>query len=312
MRIGIFTPPDRIGGQSLETLLRQVQQAERDDLASFWFVQLPTSGNDVLTTIAIAGQQTSRIELGTAVVPIYSRHPLAMAQQAATTQVAAGGRFSLGIGLSHKPVVESIMGLSYGKPAATMREYLSVLRPLIDQGQVNYTGQRYSVNGALQLTGATPFPILIAALAPRMLQIAGELADGTITWMAGRKTIETHIAPRINSAAAAAARPQPRICVALPVAVTDDTDAAKREAGTAFHRYGQLVNYRRVLDIEGVEGPGDVAIVGNEGQVERQLRAFAAAGATDFLASVFPVGEDATTSEARTWAFLKSLKGKVV
>ncbi len=309
MRIGIITPPDTIGEASMEALVQQVRQAEEDGFASFWFVQLSHAGNDTLTTISVAAQKSNRIELGTAVIPIYARHPLALAQQAATTQVATGGRLTLGLGLSHKPVVENIMGLSYDKPARYMREYLSIIRPLINQQQVNFSGQFFNVKAGLQLSDASPFPILIAALAPLMLRIAGEMTDGTITWMAGRKTIETHIVPRINAAAEAVGRPQPRICVALPIAVTDNLAAARQQAASVFQRYGQLPNYRRLLDIEGAESPADVALIGNEAEVERQLQALADAGATDFLASVFPVGKNDPASETRTWAFLKTLTG---
>jgi 5,10-methylenetetrahydromethanopterin reductase len=277
MRIGIVS-----GGRretlSFDKLIRQVVQAEEDGFDSFWFVQLPTLGYDALTVISLAGRQTSRIELGTAVIPIYTMHPLALAKQALTTQSATGGRFSLGIGVSHRPVVENIMGMSYEGPARYMQEYL---------------------------------PVLIAALAPIMLRTAGELADGTITWMAGVRTIETHVAPRIKAAAEKAGRPQPRICASLPVAVTDDPQSARDRAAEDYQRYGQLVNYRRMLDIEGVEGPSEIAIVGNEAQVEQQLRAMSDAGTTDFVASIFPVGDDAEASEARTWALLKSLVGKI-
>ena len=165
MRIGIFTPPDTIGQTSLERLEQQVVQSEADGFASFWLVQLPHAGNDVLTTIAVAGRQTHRIELGTAVIPVYARHPLALAQQAATVQVAAGGRLALGLGLSHKPVVESMMGLSYDRPASYMREYLSVLRPLIEPGEVAFAGHSFKVTATLHTPGSTPFPVLIAALA---------------------------------------------------------------------------------------------------------------------------------------------------
>ncbi len=156
-----------------------------------------------------------------------------------------------------------------------------------------------------------PFPVLLAALAPRMLQLAGTHADGTITWMAGSKTIANHIAPRINEAADAAGKSKPRICVGLPVAVTDDVAAGREQAMETFQLYGQLTNYRRMLDIEDVQGPADVAVIGNENEVEAQLRAFAAAGATDFLASIFAVGDDRDASQARTWQLLQRLSGSL-
>ncbi|KKM02047.1 hypothetical protein LCGC14_1788330, partial [marine sediment metagenome] len=253
----------------------------------------------------------SRIELGTSVVPTYSRHPVVMAQQALTAQAATGGRFNLGIGLSHKPVVEGMWGMSYEKPAVHMREYLSVLRPLLKEGRVSFNGEFFRVSATVQVVAPEPPPVLIAALAPVMLRLAGELADGTVTWMVGRKTLETHIVPRINSAAKAAGRAEPRVVVALPIAVTDDVGEARERAARSFQIYGTLPNYQRMLNIEGAAGPADVAIVGDEKEVEVQLRGIAAAGATDFLAGMFPVGDDASGSLDRTRALLKTLIGKL-
>jgi 5,10-methylenetetrahydromethanopterin reductase len=310
MRIGIISGA-RMEVMESDALMRMAEQAEQDGFSHLWFVHRPSLGYDTLTIIGSIGRQTRRIELGTAVVPVYPYHPLGLAQHALTAQAMAGGRLTLGIGLSHKPTVEDVLGLSYEHPARHMREYLSVLRPLVSDGRVDFAGQVFRVKAELKVPGAAPFPVLIAALAPMMLRIAGELADGTITWMAGRKTIESHIVPRLNAAAKTAGRPQPRVCVALPIAVTDDLTGGREQAGREFRRYGQLVNYRRVLDIEGVDGPADVAVVGNESQVEQQLRALAAAGATDFLAAIFPVGEDAAASMSRTWTLLEHLNGNL-
>jgi 5,10-methylenetetrahydromethanopterin reductase len=207
MRIAIFTPPDTVGQRTPAELVQLAERAEQSGLAGLWLVQLATSGQDVLTTLALAGQRTSRLELGTAVIPIYGRHPLMLAQQAATTQAVTGGRLTLGLGLSHQPVVEGVLGLSYAQPARHMREYLTVMRRLLNGERVDHTGPAFSVHATLTVPGAAAGPLLIAALAPRMLEIAGELAEGTITWMAGRQTIARHIVPRINHAAEAAGRP---------------------------------------------------------------------------------------------------------
>lgn len=305
MQIGIFLG----GAENVEQQVQQVIEAEEDGYPSVWFGQI--FGSDALTTIALAGQKTKRIEMGTSVVPTYPHHPFTLAQQALTVQVATGGRLALGIGLSHQPVIEGMWGLSYEKPARHMREYLSVLRPLITEGKVAFTGETFRVTGGVNVPGATPCPILIAALAPMMLRIAGELADGTVTWMTGPKTIESHIVPGISKSAERAGRPAPRVCVALPVAVTDDAAAAREQAAQLFQIYGQLPNYKRMLDKEGVAGPADVAIVGDESAVERQLRVMASAGATDLLAAIYPVGDDEEASMARTRELLKSLIGKV-
>lgn len=307
MRIGLMFG-DAPGGTLADTV-QQIVDAESDGFDNAWFGQV--FGADVLTVIALAGEKTSRIEIGTAVVPTYPRHPFVMAQQAMTVQSAINGRLTLGIGLSHQPVIESMWGMSYDKPARHMREYLSVLKPLVNDGRVGFNGEVYRTNAGLQVPGGTPFPILIAALAPMMLKIAGELADGTLTWMTGAKTIDSHVAPKINAAAEAAGRPQPRVAVGLPVLVTDDEADGHAKAAQAFQIYGTLVNYKRMLEKEGAANPGEVAIVGNEASVERQIRDLASAGATDFFAAIFPHGDDARASLKRTRDLVHSLIGKV-
>ena len=302
MRIGIFA--DTSG--TIADIVGRAEEAERDGFQSFFVSHI--FGPDALTTLAVVGQRTSRIELGTSVVPVYGRHPHALAQQALTTQAASGGRLTLGIGLSHQIVVETMWGLSYEKPAVHMREYLSVLVPLLHGEAAGYSGEIFRVNAGLQIPVTKPPGLLLAALAPAMLRMAAERADGTVTWMTGVKAIETHIAPRLNAAAEAVGRPHPRICVGLPIAVTDDPKGARERAAQMFQMYGQLPNYQRVLAKSGAESPGDVAIVGSEAEVEGQLRALAKAGATDFLAVQFPADGDAIE---RTKALLKKLLGSI-
>jgi F420-dependent oxidoreductase-like protein len=297
------------GAQDVAGQVQAVVDAENDGFEGIWFGQI--FGPDAMTVLAVAGSRTSRIELGTSVVPTYPRHPHAMAQQALTVQAASNGRFNLGIGLSHAPVVEGMWGMSYDRPAVHMREYLSVLLPLVREGRAAFNGDIFRVNANVSVPDAKPLPVMIAALAPVMLRMCGEMTDGTVTWMVGPKTLETHIVPRINKAAEGVGRPKPRVVVGLPVAVTDDAAGAREKAARAFALYGALPNYRRVLDVEGAEGPADVAIVGSEAEVEAGIRAVAAAGATDFLAASFPVGDDPKASLDRTRACLKGLIGKV-
>jgi F420-dependent oxidoreductase-like protein len=182
----------------------------------------------------VIGREVPGIELGTAVVPTYPRHPMVLAGQALTTNQAAGGRLVLGIGLSHQIVIEGMLGLSFAKPYSHMKEYLAVLGPLIRTGSVSWAGEEYRVNAQVAVPGATPCPILVAALAPKMLALTGREADGTITWMTGPKTIREHTVPRIREAAAKAGRPAPRVVVGLPVAVTRDVATAR--AGAARGR----------------------------------------------------------------------------
>src|SRR3989442_9774968 len=273
MKLAIFFG----GSASVEGQIQAVIDAENDGFDGIWFGQI--FGSDVLTIVPLAGQNHSRIELGSSVGPAYPRRPHALAQQALTVQAATGGSFNLGIGLSHAPVVESMWGLKYDRPAVHMREYLSVLLPLIREGRASFNGDFFRVNATVQVPVPKPPPVLIAALAAVMLRIAGEMADGTITWMAGPKTVAHHIVPRITEAAKQAGRPDPRVVVGLPVAVTDDRAGARERAARSFQIYGTLPNYQRMLNIEGAAAPADAAIVVNEADVERQLRQLSSAGA---------------------------------
>ena len=305
MKVGIFIGVTG-SAPTLEGVVQQVVATEDDGFDSLWSTQ--AIRDDALTMLALAGQRTKRIELGTAVVPLrIPRYPLALAQAALTT----GGRLILGVGAVSKAAMEDWPGGPTGSPETYMREYISVMRALVHEGKVDFNGQVFRINTVLEVPSATPFPIMVAALGPKMLRMAGELAEGTITWMVGRKNLETHIIPRITASARDAGRPNPRICVGVPIAVTDDTAAARETADRLFQRYAQSPHYRRMLNIEGADGPADVAVIGNEAEVEGQLRSFAGTGATDLLASVFSVGDDAEASVARTRALLKSLVGKL-
>ncbi len=282
MRIGLGI----MSGSSTALASEQVAQAREEGFAAAWFSHI--FGLDALTAAAVTGARNEGIDIGTFVVPIYTRHPLTMAQQAATVQDACGGRFTLGIGLSHQVVIESMMGISFEKPASTMREYLSVIMPLLEAGSVSFAGDIYTVNGMLERPeGFTRPPVLIAALGPVMLAMAGTLADGTATWMTGPKTLAAHIVPTIVKAAAGAGRPAPRIVAGLPVCVTADAEAARERAGRVFAIYGGLPSYRAMLDREGAEGPADVSLVGTEDEVADALRSMRQSGVTDFVAAPF-------------------------
>lgn len=307
MRIGIIVD----NTQTLDGQIQQIVRAEQDGFDQTWSLHFLQAAFDALTVIALAGQKTERIQMGTAVIPVYAFHPVALARNALTAQIACEGRLTLGLGASHRPAVENTLGLSHDRPARHMREFLTVLLALTRQGQVDFSGEVFRTKATFRGADALPFPVMIAALAPAMLKLAGEVADGTITWMAGPKTLETHIVPRLQEAAAATGRGPLRVCAALPVCVTDAAADAFAQAGQHFHSYGQLPSYRRLLDIEGVAGPGDVAIVGSEAEVEQQLRHLAAIGVTDFAGIIFPTGGDAAASKARTWNLLKNLVGKV-
>jgi 5,10-methylenetetrahydromethanopterin reductase len=220
-----------------------------------------------------------------------------------TAQAACGGRFTLGIGLSHQIVIESMFGLSYKAPAKQMEEYLQVLVPLLQGKPAAFQGDLYRVNAGLQVPDGTPVPTLVAALGPRMLEIAGRLADGTATWMTGRQTLAEHTVPTITRAAADAGRPAPRIVAALPVAITNDPAGAREAGDKMFQMYGSLPSYRAMLDREGAAGPGDVAIVGDEATVRSAFADLRDAGVTDFAAALYPADDGAMS---RTQDFLLS------
>jgi F420-dependent oxidoreductase-like protein len=304
MRIGIGIGDISGKPATIDDIIAQAQQAERDGFSSGWLANI--FGMDAMTAIAIAGHATKKIELGTAVVPTFPRHPMAMAQQALSTQAATGGRFALGIGLSHQVVIEMMFGMSFAKPYTHMKEYMAVLAPLIRTGMVGFAGEEFRVNGSMSVPGATPCPILLAALAPKMLALAGSEGDGTITWMTGPKTLRDYTIPTINAAAAKAGRPKPRVVVGLPIAITKDIAGARETAGRSFQIYGTLPSYRAMLDREGAEGPADVAIVGDESAVGEQLQQLSRSGVTDFLAVPFGAAGDSDGFD-RTRAFLVKL-----
>ncbi|MGQ0803367.1 MAG: LLM class F420-dependent oxidoreductase, partial [Actinomycetota bacterium] len=257
-----------------------------------------------LTALAVVGREVPGIELGTSVIPTYPRHPMMLAAQALTTQAISDGRLALGIGLSHQIVIEGMYGYSFEKPVRHMREYLEILVPLIQKGSVSFQGEMLSANGGLQIPGATPCPVLLAALGPKMLELAGGVADGTITWMTGPATLEGHTVPAIKAAAERAGRPAPRVCAGLPVCVTDDVESARGRAAKVFEIYGSLPSYRAMLDREGAEGPADVAIAGDEATVTDALKRLGAVGTTDYLAAEFGSSE---TERTRTREVLRSL-----
>jgi len=295
MRIGLMSGATPGPDGTLDGIVARAQNLEAAGFHALWMANI--FGLDAITSLAIVGRETQRIELGTAVVPTYPRHPAAIAQQALTTQAACGGRFTLGIGLSHKLVIEDMFGLSYAKPASHMREYMSVLGPLARGEAASFQGDDYRVNAALDVPGTSRLPILIAALGDRMLQLAGSTADGTILWMTGPATIEDHIGPKLRAAAKEAGRPDPRIVAGFPIVVTDDEAAAREAISKGLVMYGTLPSYRAMLDKEGAAGPADIAIVGNAETVSDQIKRLADIGVTDFDAAIFPVADD---SDART------------
>lgn len=289
MRIGLMGGATAAMGSGIKDLVEFSKDAESRGFDSIWLANI--FGLDAVGACAIAGWETDKIEFGTAVTPTYPRHPGALAQQALTTSVACGGRFALGIGLSHQLVIEGMYGMSYDKPAAHMKEYLSIIAPLLKGEAADFAGQQLTGRMTLDVPGATGVPLIIAALGPAMLKLAGTYADGTVTWMTGPKTMEEHIIPSINAAAEAAAKPAPRTVCGLPIVLTNDVDAARETIAKELEIYGMLPSYRAMLDREGVAGPAELSLVGDEASLRASIQRLRDIGVTDFNAAIMPVAE---------------------
>jgi 5,10-methylenetetrahydromethanopterin reductase len=293
--------PEPDGPQALSLLREGIQRAADDGFASVWMANI--FGLEALTALAVAGHGVPGIKVGTAVVPTYPRHAAVMAQQALTAALALDGRLILGIGLSHKIVIEDMYGYGFDAPARHMDEYLSILLPLLDGESVAFTGQTMRAGIGLSTPRVGRVPVMLAAMGPQMLRLAGGRTDGTILWMTGPATVRDYIVPTMNAAASAAGRPAPRVVCILPVCVTDDPEGAKARAAKVFEIYGMLPSYRAMLDREGAAGPADVAIVGDEDTVASQITALAGYGVTDFVAGEYATG----TERQRTRDLLKRL-----
>ena len=277
MDIGIFSQP-----ATVDKAVEHARLFSGAGFGSYWMPQI--FGMDTLTALTVVAREVPDVRLGTAVVPTYPRHPAMLAAQARTLQQVAGGRFTLGIGLSHQMVIEGMFGMTFDKPVRHLREYLSILMPLLQGEAADYDGDTLHGHLSLDIPDSTPVDTLVAALGTQMLNVTARMAQGTATWMTGPATIGSHIVPTINRAAAEAGRPTPRVVCALPVCVTDDEPAARAKAAEEFLVYGFLPSYRAMLDREGVEGPADVALVGDATTVRAGIERIFEAGATEFVA----------------------------
>lgn len=305
MRIGIYGASQIALGQPTDAVAAHAAQAEADGFPTYWVNQQVVP--DALTMLTILGKATATIELGTAVIPTWTRHPLMLAAQALTTaEIVGGDRLLLGIGLAHKPSIEEHLHIPFERPATNMAEYLSVLLPALGERTVDVTGDIWSatvdaMGGPADV--ATP-KVMLAAMGPRMLEMAATRTDGDILWLSGPRTVAERIKPAMDRAADAAGRPMPRIVAGLPICVTDRADEVRGLIDGFLGSYNDLPSYREVMDFEGVSGPAEVSIVGTEDEVRAQLARFATAGATDFAAVEFTLSED---EAQRTRALLKAV-----
>jgi F420-dependent oxidoreductase-like protein len=303
MRIGLAVGDVR-GPATLDAVLDQVRVAAGAGFATAWASQ--ALGWDALTTVAVAGATVADIAVGTAVVPVAQRHPMVLAGQALTAQAAVSGRLTLGVGVGIGAMVEGMFGLPTDRPVLRMREYLTVLDPLLRGKSVDYRGQTLTAVGSVSAPGGVPAPsVLLAAMGPRMVRVAGELTDGAATWMTGQKTLGEHIVPALTMAATSAGRPAPRVVAGLPVCVTDTAEEVRDRIAEQFALAAQVPEYRATLDREGAAGPGDVAIVGTESEVVQALGRFRDAGVTEFLAAPYGTADE----QDRTVDLLAGLAG---
>ena len=317
MRIGLMVGPER--GQyaaKVERLQAMVKWAEDAGLASVWLPQIPDEF-EVLTMAALAGIATTRIEIGTAVVPIQPRHPVALAQQALSVQAICQGRLALGLGVSHHWIIEDMMGIPYEHPAQTMSCYLDVLEcAFAGPGPLDVENELFTIHNPLDITDISRTTILLAALGPRMLKMAGERADGTSLWLANERAIAAHVVPNITKAAEDAGRPAPRVLAGIPICLcrNEEIDVAIEHTNRILSEAEVSPNYQRLLDIGEATSIGDIAIAGDAATIERRLRSYADAGVTDISSRVVPLGatsEESLASAQRTREFLASINGTI-
>ena len=313
MRIGLMIGPERGRHRhKVAQLVADAEAAEEAGFTSIWVPQVP-GDFDALTAITLMGQATRRIELGTAVLPIQTRHPFAMAQAALSNQAVCEGRFTLGLGTSHHWIIEGMLGLPYERPAQQMRDYLEVLNAALrGPGPVDVENDGYRVHSPIDVTDRSSTPVLLAALGPVMLRLAGEHASGTILWMADERAVAEHVVPRITRAAAEAGRPAPRVIAGVPVALcpNDEVDDARAWTNRVFGQAALSPNYQRLLARGNATNEGDLLAAGDQSAVLDRLRAFRDAGATDLAVRVVALGphrEARIESRKRTLAFLASL-----
>jgi F420-dependent oxidoreductase-like protein len=313
MRIGLMMGPERGRyRQKVSQLIGDAQAAEQAGFTSLWVPQIP-GDFDAFTAITLMGGATQRIELGTAVVPIQTRHPIAMAQEVMSVQAVCEGRFTLGLGVSHHWVIDGQLGLPYQRPAHQMRNYLQVLNAALGPpGSVDVENDQYRVHSPMDVADYGPNPVLLAALAPVMLRVAGEHASGTILWLADERAVGEHIAPRITKAAAEAGRPAPRIVAGVPIALcaNHEVEAARSFASKVLGHSEYCPNYQRLLDQGDARNEGDLLAAGDESAVIKRLQAFRDAGATDLAVRVLALGRDRDArleSRRRTLEFMASL-----
>ncbi|WP_460355451.1 TIGR03564 family F420-dependent LLM class oxidoreductase [Mycobacterium sp. ZZG] len=305
MQISMFGQISGLGGNPIDATIAYLAQLRDEGFARVWMSQLPYEP-DLLTILAVALHEVDTIEAASGVVPIQNQHPMQLAQRALTVSLASGGRFILGLGMTHAAVTEGMWGIPWDKPVRRLNEYLDGLLPLLAGEPADAAGETVTTRGALVIPGAPRPDVYIAALGPQMLRLAGRRTSGTCTWMTGPKTLREHVSPTLRQAAADAGRPADavRVVASLPVAVTDDVDGVRKQAAEQFAVYGTLPSYRAMLDREGYAGPEDAAIIGDEATVRDRIAELRDAGVDEFVGAAF---DSSVEGRTRTRALLREV-----
>ncbi|MFH9659701.1 TIGR03564 family F420-dependent LLM class oxidoreductase [Streptomyces sp. NPDC017248] len=292
----------------IDTIVRLAREARASGLTSAWFGQ--TFSYDSPALAAIVGREVPGLQVGTSAIPVFGRHPLLVASQAQTAQAATGGRYHLGLALGTKHFTETGFGIPYERPIARLREFLTALRPLLETGSTDFHGELLTASTPLPATvpGAEPpVPVLVAAMAPQALRVAGTLADGILPLLAGPRALAEHIVPAVTAAAEAAGRPAPRIVAFVPGVVTSDAEKVRRTAVETLSFYERFPSYQRVIELSGGTRAVDVAVIGDEEHVAAGVRRYRDAGATEVVFTATDLGGEA--DQRRTFALLGELAG---
>lgn len=288
----------------VDAAISQARAAHAAGVEQIWLAQ--QFDVDAITLAALIGAAVPGLHVGTSVVPVNPRHPLLVASAAQTAQAATHGNFTLGLGLgSHAPEHQAF-GTVWTDPVGRLREHLQVLRAIFDDGAVDFHGSQFTASPAwpVRVPGGVPVPVYVAAMGPKALRVTGELADGTLPYLAGPRTVGEFIVPTITEAAAAAGRPQPRVVAMVPVLIDDDVDAARDAAAEQLAFYTTIPSYQKVIAREGVSDVAELAAVGSPEQVRKQLQRYLDAGATDVALSPIRTGP---TDLAAAWAVAADL-----
>jgi len=285
MSAGVLLIPRPSAANLVDDVIGQARRAHELGVTKVWLAQ--QLNYDAISLAALVGAAVPGLGVGTSVVPINPRHPLIVAQLAQTAQAATHGNFSLGLGLGARVIERPAFGGDWPHVITRLREHLTILRSVFDTGSVDFHGSEISAGPTwpVQVAGGTPVPIYVAAMGPKALRVTGELADGTIPYLAGPRTIGEFIVPTINKAAAEAGRPAPRVITAVPVLLSADVERARAAAAEQLSFYAAIPSYRNVIARERVDSIVELAAVGPEESVARQLASYLDAGATELTLS---------------------------